>query len=316
MRFVWGECELDREARVLTRAGAQVRTQPLVLDLLLLLLQHRGRVVSEERLRASLWPDTRVTDASLRRLLKETRRAIGDDGERQEQIQTVRGRGIRFAAPVETRDGWDTSFVGRTDVLAALEQKLEEVAGGLGGVTLLSGPAGMGKTRTLAELQARAAVRGFRILYGTGRAGAQEDAFHPWLEALREVDAHGLLPAGRDRERDSRPAMGDTRRFEAFRAFAQGLIQTSHQAPLLIGLDDLQLADHDTIALLRFVAPALCGTHVWVVGCFWTSGGRTVPLRCDLAALRAETSTQALSSCAGSTRLEPAQSHPESTARR
>jgi hypothetical protein len=75
------------------------------LDLLLLVLQHRGRVAPKELLLRELWADTVVTDASLTRLVKEARRALGDDGRRQRLIKTVRGRGYRFAAVIKMGNG-------------------------------------------------------------------------------------------------------------------------------------------------------------------------------------------------------------------
>ena len=202
MRFRWGDCVVDREGRSLTRAGQPVPVQPLVFDLLLVLLQHRSRVVADEVLRREVWRGAHVTDAALRRVTKEARRAIGDDGQQQEQIKTVRGRGLLFAADVAVEDGWDTRFVGRRDLLTELEHTLEAVTDGRGAVTLLIGPAGIGKTRTLAELAARADARGLRVWSGSGRAGAVGEAFHPWLDAAEDPEIGELLRQGK-RERSS-----------------------------------------------------------------------------------------------------------------
>ena len=81
--YAFGECELDEARRALARRGREVRLQPKVLDLLLFLLRHRERVVPKEVLFRELWPDVIVTEASLTRLVKEARRAVGDDGRRQ-----------------------------------------------------------------------------------------------------------------------------------------------------------------------------------------------------------------------------------------
>jgi len=297
MRFRFADCQLDREARTLERAGQPVHVQPLVLDLLLLLLQQRGRVVSEDVLRRSLWPDVAVTDASLRRLVKEARRSIGDDGERQALILTIRGRGLRWSAPVSLEDGWDTAFAGGQEVLEALEQKLEEVVGGLGGLTLLHGPAGIGKTRTLAEIEIRARMRGFRVLHGSGRPEAEGDAFHPWLDVARALGIDAILPgeplsAG---TRSDDASQANARRYAGFRAVSKTLARAARARPLLIVLDDLQLADRDGLEALRFLAPALVSAPVWVVGAYRTGGGpRTSEALRALAALGAETSTQDL----------------------
>jgi DNA-binding winged helix-turn-helix (wHTH) protein len=296
MRFRWGECELDRETRSLARAGRVVRVQPLVLDLLLLLLRHRSRVVSENVLRRELWHGVRVSEASLRRLVKEARRTIGDDGERQRQIETVRGRGLRFAAPVGVEDGPDTAFVGRSDLLQELEQTLEAVAAGRGGVTLLHGPAGIGKTSLLAELEARAEALDFRVLRGAGRIGAEGDTFHPWLDASSELGIDRVLRGGMvPTPSAARAAVSDETRFAGFRDVARALVRGAEDRPLLVALDDLQFADGDSLALLRFVAPLLRGARVWIVGALRSSTGVGGEGRLrDLGVLATETSTQVL----------------------
>ena len=101
----FGECELDEARRTLFRRGHEVRLQPKVLDLLLFLIRHRERVVPKEVLFRELWPDVIVTEASLTRLVKEARRAVGDDGRRQRVLRTSHGRGYRFAAVVHAKDG-------------------------------------------------------------------------------------------------------------------------------------------------------------------------------------------------------------------
>jgi DNA-binding winged helix-turn-helix (wHTH) protein len=103
--YAFGDCEVDEARRTLTRCGREVRLQPKVFDLLLFLLRHRERVVPKEVLFRELWPDVVVTEASLTRLVKEARRALGDDGRRQRVLRTFHGRGYRFAAGVEVHNG-------------------------------------------------------------------------------------------------------------------------------------------------------------------------------------------------------------------
>ena len=105
MLYRFGRCELDEPRRQLSRDGREQAVQPKVLDLLLFLVRHRARVVPKEVLFRELWPDAIVTEASLTRLVKEARRAIGDDGRRQGMIRTANRRGYRFVAEVEARNG-------------------------------------------------------------------------------------------------------------------------------------------------------------------------------------------------------------------
>ena len=86
------DCELDEARRTLVRDGEELPVQPKVLDLLVFLARHRARMVPKELLFRELWPDTIVTEASLTRLVKEARKAVGDDGRRQGVIKTAHRR--------------------------------------------------------------------------------------------------------------------------------------------------------------------------------------------------------------------------------
>ena len=56
-----------------------VRLEPKVMQVLVLLAAHAGQVVAKERLMATVWPDTFVTDDVLTRAISELRRVLGDD---------------------------------------------------------------------------------------------------------------------------------------------------------------------------------------------------------------------------------------------
>ncbi len=105
MIYRFATSELDEARRVLTRAGEEIPVQPKVLDLLLFLARHRNRMVPKELLFRELWPDAIVTEASLTRLVKEARKAVGDDGRRQRVIKTAHRRGYRFVADGMVENG-------------------------------------------------------------------------------------------------------------------------------------------------------------------------------------------------------------------
>jgi hypothetical protein len=75
MRYAFGECQLDAARRSLTRAGRERSLQPKVLNLLIFLVQHRGRVASRQLLFQELWPAVAVSEALLTRRVTEARRA-------------------------------------------------------------------------------------------------------------------------------------------------------------------------------------------------------------------------------------------------
>jgi len=95
---VWrfGEFVLDARRYELRRAGHPVHVEPQVFDVLTHLVSHHDRVVTKEELFDSVWGGRFVGEAALTSRIKAARRALGDDGESQRFIRTVRGRGYQF----------------------------------------------------------------------------------------------------------------------------------------------------------------------------------------------------------------------------
>jgi DNA-binding winged helix-turn-helix (wHTH) protein len=119
-------CELEHGTRTLREAGREVAVAPKVFDLLLLLLRYRDRVLTKVDLKAALWPDVTVSDAAVTRLVKEARRAVGDDGGRQRVIKTVQRRGYRFAAAVQVGSDDARREHGKTLLSAGADALLRE----------------------------------------------------------------------------------------------------------------------------------------------------------------------------------------------
>src|SRR5262245_40387145 len=99
-RYRFAGCELSAEERLLRRDAVEQAVEPKVLDLLLYMIEQRGRFLSREELLDAVWPGAVVSSTALSRAIKEARRAVGDDGERQAVIATLHGRGYRFVAEV------------------------------------------------------------------------------------------------------------------------------------------------------------------------------------------------------------------------
>ena len=101
MRYVFGDYTLDTDRYELRRAGTPVSLGPKPFALLTYLLQHRDRAVAKEELLAQLWPQQFVSESVLTSCMLVVRQALGDSGQAQQLIKTVRGRGYRFMLPVE-----------------------------------------------------------------------------------------------------------------------------------------------------------------------------------------------------------------------
>ena len=95
-----GDYIIDVARFRLTTGGQPVPIEPKVFDLLVYLIRHRDRVLSRDELFQQVWDGREVSDATLSNHIKSARRALGDNGELQQTIQTIRGRGYQFVAPV------------------------------------------------------------------------------------------------------------------------------------------------------------------------------------------------------------------------
>ena len=100
--FRFGLFEADAARHTLTRKGVPVRIQDKPFQVLILLLQRPGEIVTREELRRALWEEGTYVDfdGSLNVILKKLRAAIDDDSENPRFIETVPRRGYRFIAPV------------------------------------------------------------------------------------------------------------------------------------------------------------------------------------------------------------------------
>ena len=96
MRF--GDCMLDVEARTVWRGPRALHLSPKAFNLLALLVQHRPRVLPKRELLDRIWPGVFVSDASLARVVKEVRQALGDSPKDARVVRTVYGYGYAFAA--------------------------------------------------------------------------------------------------------------------------------------------------------------------------------------------------------------------------
>jgi DNA-binding winged helix-turn-helix (wHTH) protein len=112
MIFCFGNCEIDVDRRELRQGGTAVHVQPQVFDLLVYLLDNRGRVVSRDDIIGSVWGDRIVSESTLTSRINAARTAIGDSGEQQNLIRTIARKGFRFVADVQTRARESGSAVG------------------------------------------------------------------------------------------------------------------------------------------------------------------------------------------------------------
>ncbi|MDX1508097.1 MAG: winged helix-turn-helix domain-containing protein, partial [Woeseiaceae bacterium] len=101
-KYEFGEFELDLDAVQLRHRGQPVRLERRPLDLLILLVERHGQLVSRDDIIAALWPERVIIDfeSGLNTLVRKVRNALGDASDEPRFIETVPGRGYRFIAQV------------------------------------------------------------------------------------------------------------------------------------------------------------------------------------------------------------------------
>src|SRR5256885_2073200 len=101
-RVQFGTFEVDLRAGELRRNGTRIRLQEQPFQILSMLLDRPGEIVTREELRGRLWPaDTYVDfDHGLNAAVRRLREALGDSAENPRFVETVARRGYRLLAPV------------------------------------------------------------------------------------------------------------------------------------------------------------------------------------------------------------------------
>lgn len=100
------EFKLDLRGHTLSRAGRRVRLERIPMDLLILLVERRGELVTRQDIVGRIWgPGVFLdTDNRINGAIRKLRQALKDDAEQPRFIETVTGKGYRFIGPVVDRD--------------------------------------------------------------------------------------------------------------------------------------------------------------------------------------------------------------------
>ena len=96
--YRFGPYLLNLDRLRLQRAGADMELRPKAFDVLRMLVEQSGRVVSKDELVAAVWSDVIVNDDALAQCVRDIRKALDDDGERF--VRTVPRRGYEFVSSV------------------------------------------------------------------------------------------------------------------------------------------------------------------------------------------------------------------------
>src|ERR1700687_5226419 len=126
----FGLFEVDLQARELRKAGVKIKLNDQPFQVLTVLLERPGEVVTREELQTRLWPaDTFVDfDLSLNSAVKKLRQALGDESDNPRFVETLYRRGYRFIAPVSAA-GRELPAAGESGAPAASSSVSNQASG-------------------------------------------------------------------------------------------------------------------------------------------------------------------------------------------
>jgi DNA-binding winged helix-turn-helix (wHTH) protein len=280
--YRFGEFELDVAGFALLRGAQRLPIQPKVFDVLRHLVERRGELVTKAELLDAIWQDEDVNENVLAWSVSHIRRTLGQQGGRH-PIETVSGRGYRFTAEVAEVDaGADraaaavasdhagSKLVGRAQVTSELEQRVRAAVAGRGSLSVITGEAGIGKTRCADELVRITRAMGVQVLWGRCPQEPAVPTLWPIAAALRGLARDLPKLAGRIHEiiadANAPPAeQHNGERFWLIEQVAALLTELAATRPSLLILDDLHWADAGTLDLLGFIAPELRDMSLCIV---------------------------------------------------
>ena len=171
--FEFGDVRVEPEAFRVLKAGHPVAMEPKAIDLLVFLIECRGRLVEKQELLDAVWKDTTVTENAMTRVVAQLRKALGDPAAEPRYIETVPTRGYRFIAPVRLVDASS----------AATAPPVPETTPSAPETTPRTGP-GRGRTIWLAGALAAAALLALLISFTPVLRRNADAPDHPRIRSL------------------------------------------------------------------------------------------------------------------------------------
>ncbi len=207
-RIIFDSFSLDLVNECLWQGSKAIKLRPKAFAVLNYLLERPGQLVTKEELLNSIWPETFVSDAVLKVMIRQLREALDDDPKSPRFIETAHRRGYRFIGQIAESEqvtpnqevgsvrtipsshlpAEDSSwgFVGRDEALTRMRSWLQKMLEGERQIIFVTGEAGIGKT-ALVDTFVRSIASDRRIRIGRGQCLEQYgtgEAYLPLLEAI------------------------------------------------------------------------------------------------------------------------------------
>ena len=284
---------LDIKTGELRRHDRKIPLQQQPFQILVLLLEHAGEMVTRDEIRERLWSSDTIVEFEhgVATALKKLRQALGDHASRPRYVETLTRRGYRWLVPVSWEDASSPSIsptlatpapprgrlVGRDGALATLGESLRRALQSERQIVLIDGEAGIGKTALVDEFERQVAgnVPDLRIARGQCIEDfGDTEPYYPALQAVGELchtssresvvaalAQHAptwlvqfpALLTPERREVLQREILGATRQ-RMVREICDALEAMASTQPLMLVFEDLHWVDPSTVDLISALA--------------------------------------------------------------
>lgn len=261
------------------------------------LVEHAGRLVTQDELLTAIWPETYVQPEVLRRYILEIRRVLGDKAEKPRFVETLPKRGYQFIAPVTDVNAAGpaddvanpkTKLVGRESAFTDLHAHLKNAQRGQRQLVFVMGEPGIGKTSLVDAFQhVSSGIPDVSVARGQSLEGfAGKEAYYPVFEALGQlvrgpaktlvinslathaptwmVQFPSLVKAEQQASLQ-REILGATPE-RMVRELCEALEVISQSVTLVLILEDLHWADDSTLDLISAIARRRESAKLYLVG--------------------------------------------------
>jgi DNA-binding winged helix-turn-helix (wHTH) protein len=290
----------------LWKGSQAIRLRPKVFAVLEYLLRRPGLRVTKEELIEALWPGTFVGDSVLKVVVRQLRKALGDDPKHPRFIETAHRRGYRFIGAIAALPQSETpalphaslsaaappqTVVGREEALSRMRTCLHKTLRGQRQILFVTGEAGIGKT-ALVDAFVQSLVLEGTIRTVRGQCFEQygtSEAYLPVLEAIGQLcrenakvvdvlrtnapmwllQMPSLLSAS-DREMLNREMSGATHE-RMLREMSGTLEALTADRPLVLILEDLHWSDYSTLDLISYLARQPQPAPLMLIGTYRTA---------------------------------------------
>ena len=287
---------LDLKAGRLWNGDLPIELRPKPWELMRYMAGKPGELLSKQELIDAIWPDSFVSESSLNQVIKELRKALGDDARSPRFIETVHRRGFRLLTPEdrlasaahEEQADSVAPLCGRSSELEIMQDALKTAGSGRMQLVFLTGEAGIGKTSLVRRLLDQLPPKSERLV-GWGNCydlHGEGEAYLPFLESIdrlargshgEEVQRllaryapswHAQFPWMLKSAHGVEPHLLATSPTRMLREFCDFIERLTESKLVLLWLEDLHWSDLGTVDLLEAVASRTRNSRLMLIASY------------------------------------------------